>query len=637
MKIEIMVQIINEHLKGRTVRDIGEELGISKDTVNNVLKEWRNGRIAHMQNAVPDEESTVELARFMKNHSITLEEIPEAIVHLSELHNMGYSPERILFVFKVLANMTPYDANLLIDTVRSMKEHNVKLPELSSTVNELEGKKVTLTDQVGKLEQRKNDLDIEIKEKESKIAEQDKIVESKNKEIQVLEKNKYMQKDKLERSEKYWENAKKLGINSDDLEYFMEEAIDFDYNMDQLNEADYILRSLGNVKNKPEIISKIFDAVLSMDESGWDIESFIRMASGIKNIKGSKDETVKAFSNLERELSEISKGVEEKKKEKDALAGKVNALEAGEKIYKKRLAEMNNEKTRIEASVKSSEEKLEKSRSELKDIEVEKNKAESLIRSGYAVVNLMKEGKIDHVYLSIFAHPEELNLSDDQRKTMRDDLRKLLLQIYREDFGIIEFEDKKTMKIIDGKDYKNALETVKQAKAVEKMRKDTMDIIDRYGDDHVAFIADVLLGKPGMKGEVPGIIMKRVEQKIEENVSVQLSILIREMDTKSIIKGFPVQIQSNGRLTIALVRNEDFIMSLMNNYETVSATTVEKSYKTEIRTFLAMKFMLLGLIDPRFDSNLRAELRKISEKLSKGGEDKFILTPVLGIISKHVV
>ena len=152
MKIEIMVQIINEHLKGRTVRDIGDELGISKDTVNNVLKEWRNGRIAYMQNAVPDEESTVELAKFMKNHSITLAEIQEAIVHLSELHNMGYSPERILFVFKVLSNMTPDDANLLIDTVRSMKEHNVKLPELSSTVNELEAKKVTLTDQVGKLE-----------------------------------------------------------------------------------------------------------------------------------------------------------------------------------------------------------------------------------------------------------------------------------------------------------------------------------------------------------------------------------------------------------------------------------------------------------------------------------------------------
>jgi hypothetical protein len=69
-------------------------------------------------------------------------------------------------------------------------------------------------------------------------------------------------------------------------------------------------------------------------------------------------------------------------------------------------------------------------------------------------------------------------------------------------------------------------------------------------------------------------------------------------------------------------------MSLMNNYETVSATTVEKSYKTEIRTCLAMKFMLLGLIDHGFDQNLRAEIRKKYEELQKASVDRCILTHV---------
>lgn len=47
----------------------------------------------------------------------------------------------------------------------------------------------------------------------------------------------------------------------------MEEIVEFDYDIDRLNGAECISSSLGNVKNELEIILKIFDAVLSMEES----------------------------------------------------------------------------------------------------------------------------------------------------------------------------------------------------------------------------------------------------------------------------------------------------------------------------------------------------------------------------------
>ena len=79
--------------------------------------------------------------------------------------------------------------------------------------------------------------------------------------------------------------------------------------------------------------------------------------------------------------------------------------------------------------------------------------------------------------------------------------------------GVIEFGERIKMSIIDGKEYEDELETIKQAKDVQKMKKDTLDVIDRYDDDSVALTTDVILGKPDLKAIVPGIIMKRVEQK----------------------------------------------------------------------------------------------------------------------------
>lgn len=203
--------------------------------------------------------------------------------------------------------------------------------------------------------------------------------------------------------------------------------------------------------------------------------------------------------------------------------------------------------------------------------------------------------------------------------------------------GVIEFGERIKMSIIDGKEYEDELETIKQAKDVQKMKKDTLDVIDRYDDDSVALTTDVILGKPDLKAIVPGIIMKRVEQKNEENVRVQLSILKSTMNKKPIKKSCPIQIQSNGRLTLVLISNEDFIRSVINNFDTIIPHPLGNSEELKIPICLAVKFKFLGKVDPRFHSNLRAELTRINEKLPKAAEDKCILTPVPGMESKRML
>ena len=297
------------------------------------------------------------------------------------------------------------------------------------------------------------------------------------------------------------------------------------------------------------IISKIFDAVLCSEESGWDIESFIKIASGIKNIKGSKDETVKAFSNLERELSEIRKGVEEKKMEKDAISEDIDNLNNIKRHVNGTNLELKKERERLESDLKKAETRLEQARKEQQDIEAKNVEAEKLILAGQAVLDFIKDGKIDNSYLTFFAVPNGINLDEDIRRETQKDLVESVIKAFEGEIGIIEFRERNKMRIIDGKEYEDALETIKHAKTVEKTRKDTMDLIDRYGDDHVAFIADMLLGKLDMKEVAPEVIRKHMEQTIEKVVNKKLSFSLEVMDKKTLIESFPVTIESNGKIT----------------------------------------------------------------------------------------
>ena len=47
MQINNAKKIITLHLEGMPLRNIGDEMGISKDTVGSVIEKWKNGNISH--------------------------------------------------------------------------------------------------------------------------------------------------------------------------------------------------------------------------------------------------------------------------------------------------------------------------------------------------------------------------------------------------------------------------------------------------------------------------------------------------------------------------------------------------------------------------------------------------------------
>jgi TolA-binding protein len=516
-----------------------------------------------------------------------------------------------------------------------MLQEGIIYTDLSSTVNELEVRKAKLTDQVEELKNRSNAMKLEIRDGESKIAEQNSIIEKRNSEIKELEKSEYLQKDHLERSKRIWQNSEKLGIDMNALESFMEGAIDFKYDIKQINKAKDISRLMDNESNKKEVLSKISEALLSMEENGWGIDSLMKMATGMKKLKGSREDTVKAFSDLEGEFSEISKDIEKMKKGRDAISADINDLNSRLTAHKMELTELRNERTRLEIQIEHMEKTLELERNESNNLQTEVMNNKLLIEGGYAFVQFIRDGKIDSRHLKVFANLDELDLTVEEQKSIKDSLKAILIQIYGKETGIIEFTDRKTLRIIDGKEYEEALKRIERGKDVENMKEEIVKMIDRYGNDHAAFISDMLSGGSVPDEIVPESIKKYIDRKIDEIVNYNLSVLLQAITKEYLIKGFPVVIESNGKTTFALVMHEDLISSLMSNSATVSASPVEGPGKIKIPTCLAVKLMLLIHIDPRYDDNLRAEIRKIYGKRQKVELDNDIIASGSGITLRH--
>ena len=133
-----MVQIITGHLNGKSLREIAAELNISKDAAANVIKEWKNGKINFLQNAIPEESFIIDLAKYLKKAGITFEEIPVALAQIKEWKDMAFDPEQIVSIFRAFHGIDPNDVQDIVGTVTKMKAGGINYSELDSQVTELQ-------------------------------------------------------------------------------------------------------------------------------------------------------------------------------------------------------------------------------------------------------------------------------------------------------------------------------------------------------------------------------------------------------------------------------------------------------------------------------------------------------------------
>ena len=185
MKLEGKIQIIDEYIEGKPLREIGKDLKISKDTVNAVIRDWEDGKIDYLKHERLEKGAIIEIARFVRKENINLDELLGVIFLASEGRKLGYRGEDTLSLLETLRGTTPENAKTLIDTILSFAENGISLTRLQSEVEELQSKRQNLMAENTSLEEKKGLLNREIQRKQAKIKDQNTLIETRNGNIEA--------------------------------------------------------------------------------------------------------------------------------------------------------------------------------------------------------------------------------------------------------------------------------------------------------------------------------------------------------------------------------------------------------------------------------------------------------------------
>ena len=98
MQIHVVKKIITLHLEGMPLRHIGDEMGISKDTVGSVIEKWKNGNVPFLQQSIPYENRIIEIAKFTTANQIDLDDFIKVQFDLGVLKEIGVEKVQIFSI-----------------------------------------------------------------------------------------------------------------------------------------------------------------------------------------------------------------------------------------------------------------------------------------------------------------------------------------------------------------------------------------------------------------------------------------------------------------------------------------------------------------------------------------------------------
>ncbi|MCI2413351.1 MAG: hypothetical protein MPI47_08530 [Cuniculiplasma sp.] len=611
MKSEKLIEIITDHLNGKSLREIAAELDISKDAAANVIKDWKNGKINFLQNAIPEESFIIDLAKYLKKAGITFEEIPVALVQIKEWKDMAFDPEQIESIFRAFHDIDPNDVQDIVGTVTKMKAGGINYSELDSQVTELQQEREKLHREIKEWKDKIGSLESDIKRKESTITDLDKQIESRNSNISSLKKTEDEHKDRISLSEKLWEKCEKLGINLNSLDSFMSYALNLEYKIDDVKYASSLKNFLDTNNKKEDILLKLNKKLDYIQSIGWDIESVIDVAESLRSTKRNKEDIKSELSDLEGALKSTNgqillKLTEEKLFENqtdkqssiiDKLIGTIRILE--------------NRKSKLEGEIKQESQILENIKEEQKAIEKQRKEAEQYVLVGSAILDFIKGDDIGESLYEIFNLSGLVESHESEIKMLRSSFFESVIELSKGEIAIIEYTDKKTMKIIDGREYENAQEVIKKAKQVEIQKEEIEKMINMYGHDHQSFIEDVFTGKADISLKFSAFFIKKFESVMNENINKTLQKILNSFSRTNFGDRLPVEIQLNGKIETGSIKYHSVIDALLNNDRSVTVEIPENSSKVEVPICRAIKFLLMDILDEEKGNVTRTKLRKI--------------------------
>jgi hypothetical protein len=607
MEINESKKIITLHLEGMPLRNIGDEMGISKDTVGSVIEKWKNGNVPFLQQSIPYENRIIEIAKFTTANQIDIDDFTKVQFDLGVLKEIGVGKDQIFSVAQILAKLKTEEIASLLSTIKGISERHINITDLGSIIDNMEKTKNNLNENIAGNNEKLQSQSKEIENNKSIIAKQNLEIDSKENVLKDIEQDIHTQKERLKISERLHKNLNDLGVKAEELETFLQTAARLQCDSKKLRNLWDIWEALPEEIDRSMEVQEIHDTLATIKKTGWDIKSALKLGNKLMPISMDRDDAILKASNLAMSFSELEKVTKRKRMEIKDMKGKIEEM----KQEKSELSKEKDELIKENEKIKAYKERNMKSNSEYitetikTKMKIKENQTQ--IDSGMAIAALLRSDKRVNLDLSYFNSSSPLVSNEDYKKA-REKMLEFILYELRHEIAIVKFTSRGMIKIIDGDEYEKAIQVNADADWTNFKLDRANKIINDYGNDIKSLIKDALDGKENL-GDISKEFSSIIENAVKTFVNEKLSSSMDKPRNDLRADVFPVKTEINGELINVMISFSSMSASLRRNLEYVKATVYGSERTLSIPICEALRFLTMELIDNTIDSNMRTEFR----------------------------
>ncbi len=589
------------------LRNIGDEMGISKDTVGSVIEKWKNGNVPFLQQSIPYENRIMEIAKFTTANQIDLDDFIKVQFDLGVLKEIGVGKDQIFSVAQILAKLKTEEIESLISTIKGISERHINITELGSIIDDMEKTKNNLNENIAGNNEKLQSQRKEIENNNSMIARQNLEINSKENVLKDIEQDIHTQKEKLKISERLHKDLNDLGVKAEELETFLQTAARLQCDSKKLRNLWDIWDALPDEIDRSMEVQEIHDTLATIKKTGWDIKSALKLGNKLMPISMDRDDAIQKASNLAMSFSELEKIIKRKRMEIKDMKGKIEEM----KQEKSELSKEKDELIKENEKIKAYKERNMKSNSEYitetikTKMKIKENQTQ--IDSGMAIAALLKSDKRVNLDLSYFNSSSPLVSNEDYKKA-REKMLEFILYELRHEIAIVKFTSRGMMKIIDGDEYEKAIQVNADADWTNFKLDRANKIINDYGNDIKSLIKDAMDGKENL-GDISKEFSSIIENAVKTFVNEKLSSSMDKPRNDLRADVFPVKTEIDGELVNVMISFISMSASLRRNLEYVKATVYGSERTLSIPICEALRFLTMELIDNTIDSKMRTEFR----------------------------
>ncbi|MGC9124415.1 MAG: hypothetical protein ACP5IB_10180, partial [Thermoplasmata archaeon] len=235
MNIQKVEKIIRMHLGGYSSREIGEKVGLTHQSVLDVINDWRKGKYDKYRDAIPLEDEVIELARFQRDKHINIEDLYNALTLAALIKDLNLDYEYTMQVVQYMKDIQAEERNTFLEGVASvfedLKKEGLSYKELRTHVSDLDEKVKENERNIEKLKKEQNEYEEKIKTKKDELKRETESLE-------IARKEHSEKSGDIEIAKKYDEVRKKIGISDEKFFGFLKTVEDNNYDISRIMKID---------------------------------------------------------------------------------------------------------------------------------------------------------------------------------------------------------------------------------------------------------------------------------------------------------------------------------------------------------------------------------------------------------------